>query len=243
MSQPIFTAQDVTMRFGGVVAVDGLNLSVEAGRIHAVIGPNGAGKSTLFNCISGFYKPSAGRITFDGHELGRYKRHQIPALGIARSFQNLELFKGLSVYDNIRMGLFTRGLSNTDERDEVEAILTDLGLQDLAQELAGNLDFGTQKMIEIGRALALRPRLMLLDEPAAGLRNHSIRKLEGILRDLSKQGITIILVEHVMALVMAVSDRITVMNFGKMITEGSPEEVRSNPEVIKAYLGSGRNHA
>ena len=243
MSQPIFTAQDVTMRFGGVVAVDGLNLSVEAGRIHAVIGPNGAGKSTLFNCISGFYKPSAGRITFDGHELGRYKRHQIPALGIARSFQNLELFKGLSVYDNIRMGLFTRGLSNADERDEVEAILTDLGLQDLAQELAGNLDFGTQKMIEIGRALALRPRLMLLDEPAAGLRNHSIRKLEGILRDLSKQGITIILVEHVMALVMAVSDRITVMNFGKMITEGSPEEVRSNPEVIKAYLGSGRNHA
>lgn len=248
MATPMLSVRNLTMRFGGLVAIDDVSLSVEPGRIHAIIGPNGAGKSTLFNCISGFYKPSAGEITLDGRDLLAQPKYGKAKLGIARSFQNLELFGNLTVLENIRLGMFARtgghsrlGFTRGNEASEIEesdAIIAQLGLQRFRDMPARSLDFGAQKLVELGRALAAKPKLLLLDEPAAGLRNQSIKALDELLVRLSReQGITIVLVEHVMALVMSISDRITVLNFGKVIAEGDPKGIRSNPEVIRAYLG------
>ena len=242
------TLDGITMRFGGLTAVDDFSMSVEAGAIHALIGPNGAGKSTVFNCISKIYRPTAGRVVFGGQDITGLPPHAMAGLGIARTFQNLELFNELTVLENVMLGAYSReetGLlqrlrpGSPATRARAERIIEETGLKEFRDARASGLDFGRQKLLEVARALALSPKLLLLDEPAAGLRSREIERLDQILTELNeKHGITILLVEHVMQLVMSISDRITVLSFGQKIAEGTPVEVRENPRVVEAYLGS-----
>ncbi len=250
--EPFLDVQGLTIRFGGLTAVGGFDLAVAKGSIHALIGPNGAGKSTTFNCISRFYTPSEGRIRFDGRDITRLPARAMAGLGVARSFQNLELFAELTVFENVLIGAHVH--AGRSWRDairarpaeivaHVEHLLERTGLADYAQTKARNLDFGHQKMVEIARALAMRPKLLLLDEPAAGLRNREIAALDRLLCELrERDGLTIVLVEHVMQLVMSISDRITVLSFGTKIAEGTAAEVRAHPAVIEAYLGRESAH-
>jgi branched-chain amino acid transport system ATP-binding protein len=244
---------DLSVNFGGLRAVDGVSVSVEAGRVHGLIGPNGAGKTTIFNCVTGYYRPTSGTIRFRGRDLTRLRPDQIARLGIARTFQNVQLFRSLSAFDNVlvarhshmRTGVLAEGLAlpfvgrqEGQARAKAAELLDLLDLTGIQRQAAGNLPLGTQKRVELARALALEPTLLLLDEPASGLNTAETEAFAEVLlqvRDRFK--LTILLVEHDMGLVMNISDTITVLNFGRKIAEGTPREVQSNADVIKAYLG------
>jgi branched-chain amino acid transport system ATP-binding protein len=259
MSEPLLSVTDVTVRFGGIVALNGVSLDVAPGAIQAVIGPNGAGKSTLLNVITGLYRASGGAISFAGQRIDGSPPHLVSCRGIARTFQNTELFGEMSAAENVMVGSdrhHAYGLESaavhggayrrreTEARREAEDLLALVGLRDQADTAASALPFGSQRRLEIARALATRPRLLLLDEPAAGLRAAEVEDLVRILLKLrAERGLTILVIDHVMALVMAISDRISVLNFGRKIADGDPAEVRKSPEVIRAYLGEKAAHA
>jgi branched-chain amino acid transport system ATP-binding protein len=249
---PLLDVQDLHLDFGGVKAVNGLSFSAYDGDILSVIGPNGAGKTSAFNCITGFYKPTAGRVLVEGQDITGARPSAIAARRVSRTFQNLRLFGELTVLDNVRAGMHLRIKQNAldallhtsrfrrserEATDEANRWLDFVGLRGDRGGAARNLPYGEQRRVEIARALASRPRLLLLDEPAAGL-NHSEKvELLDLLRRISGLGIALVLIEHDMGLVMQVSQRIVVLNFGKQIADGTPEEVRRNPEVLEAYLG------
>ncbi|MDD2610724.1 MAG: high-affinity branched-chain amino acid ABC transporter ATP-binding protein LivG [Giesbergeria sp.] len=253
MSAPLLEISQLSMRFGGLLAVDGVEFSLQSGEIFAIIGPNGAGKTTVFNCISGFYKPSTGRIALEGRDIAGLGSHTVATHGLVRTFQNVRLFKNMTVLENLlvaqhrhaRTG-FLAGLFNTAayRRAEQEAIaqavqwLDYMGLREFANREAGNLAYGHQRRLEIARCMITRPRVLMLDEPAAGLNPQEKKDLQGLIRQLRDQHqVTVLLIEHDMSLVMGVSERILVMEYGKPIALGAPEAIRNDARVIKAYLG------
>ncbi len=248
--------QAVSKAFGGVQAVNRVSLDVPRGAILSVIGPNGAGKTTLLNMVSGFYHPDAGRIVLDGRDITRDPPHRIAARGVARTFQNIALFKGMTVLDNLMLGRHVHmrsgvlasfvywGLAQREEvehRRRVEDIIDFLRIQDLRRRPTGSLPYGLQKRVELGRALALDPRVLLLDEPMGGMNQEEKEDMARFILDVNEEwGTTIILIEHDMGVVMDISDRVAVLDMGQKIAEGSPDEVRNDPAVITAYLGSRR---
>src|SRR5262245_17983845 len=237
----LLEVENVSRRFGGILALDELSLTVDEGEIAGLIGPNGAGKTTAFNVITRLYKPNGGAVRYDGTDLLREPAYKIVRLGIARTFQNLQLAAHMTVLENVLVGAHsrTRFVDRTIGGEAIE-ILDSLGLAQLAPLPAAGLPFGTLKRIELARALASRPRLLLLDEPAGGLNHEEVGELSELIRRLRVDySLTILLVEHHMNLVMSVSDRVTVLDFGRTIAAGAPKEIQSNPAVIEAYLGAG----
>ncbi len=243
----------VTMRFGGVVAVSGLDLHVPRGGISALIGPNGAGKSTVFNCINGIYKPTRGRVLFDGKDVTGLKPHKIARHGIARTFQNLALFKNMTVLENLLLGrnqFLTAGVvrggvflgrakgEEIANRLAVENIIDFLEIEAVRKSIVGSLPFGVQRRVELGRALAAKPKLLLLDEPVSGMNSEETEDMVRFILDINEDlGVTILMVEHDMGVVMDISDQVAVINFGEKIAQGPPDQIAADPEVIKAYLG------
>ncbi len=281
MSSNVLRVNDITMQFGGVVAVDNLSLEVNEGEIVALIGPNGAGKTTAFNCITGVYEPTNGSVSFCGKELlesyprgkmkkmykgenaGKYKKRLVPTpdlitkAGIARTFQNIRLFSTMTVFDNVLIAKHMRARQNlltatfrlnyAEEarmRKETMELLEMQNLAHLKDEIAGSLPYGIQRRLEIARALATQPKLLLLDEPAAGMNPQETQELADFIRQIRDEyQLTIFIIEHHMDLVMQISDRVYVLDFGKLLAKGTPEEVQNNPHVIEAYLGVSEEDA
>jgi branched-chain amino acid transport system ATP-binding protein len=258
MNSPILNVTGLTMDFGGIRALDSLDLDVCGGEIVALIGPNGAGKTTFFNCVTGIYMPTAGEVLLTSPETGKteslkgLKPNQVTEKGLARTFQNIRLFSKMTVLENVMIGRHCRTkafilgaiLRNRATREEEQhilessyAILQKVGLEQYSNEFAENLPYGGQRRLEIARALATEPLLLLLDEPAAGMNPQETLELDELIKEISADGQAILLIEHDMKLVMSLSDRIFVMDYGKKIAQGTPAEIRENPAVIKAYLG------
>lgn len=233
----LLTLHHMTMNFGGLRAVDALSLEIEKGRILALIGPNGAGKSTVFNCVAGVYTPSDGTVSFEGEKINGVKPWNLCRKGLARTFQIVKPFASKSVLYNVTVGAFV----HTNSRDVAEAraleVLERLQFADKKDARAGNLTIAERKRLEIARALATQPKLLLLDEVMAGLRPSEVDEMVEIIRNLRDEGVTIFVIEHIMRAIMAMSDRIVVIQFGKKIAEGTPQEIATNENVIKAYLG------
>ncbi|MBV8567705.1 MAG: ABC transporter ATP-binding protein [Methylobacteriaceae bacterium] len=251
---PLLSVEGVSIRFGGIVALDGVSFQVSRGRICGLIGPNGAGKTTLFNCISRLYRPAGGDIRFEGRPLHELARHEIATRGIGRTFQNLALFRSMTVTQNVLTGTHRHGRGGfvahalgfpvvrreeCEARDRAAALVGEFGLASVADLRVGELPFGTQKRVELTRALASEPKLLLLDEPAAGLNHAEVEELRSDLEAIrSRRGITMLLVEHHMNLVMGVADQVVVLDFGRKIADGAPGEVQRHADVLRAYLGT-----
>ena len=258
MAPNFFDVEHLSISFGGIKALQDISFFMNKGEIFSVIGPNGAGKTTLFNCISGLYKPDQGNIRFKGNAIENKKPDTIAGMGIARTFQNIELFSHMNTMENIMLGrhlhmktglfkgMFMWGKSSfagkeeIQHRQKVEEIIDLLELQNIRDKFVGALPYGTQKLIELGRALALEPSLLLLDEPCAGMNSEEKQDMIFWIKDIQNDlGISILLIEHDMKMVMDISDRVLAINFGKQVTLGTPEQVQQNKEVLKAYIGEG----
>lgn len=253
---PILKISDLTMSFGGVTALSNIDMSVEKGRIFSIIGPNGAGKTTIFNCITGIYKPRKGDILFNGKQMVGKKPHQAAKMGIARTFQNIELFSHLSTMDNLLLGrhihmktgvfagatfitkAFPAAREECENREIVERIIEFLEIEAARDVPVGALPYGTRKLVELGRALAMEPNLLLLDEPTAGMNQEEKQDMMFWIKDIRDDfEVTILLIEHDMNLVMDISDEVLALNFGVKLTQGTPDAVQNHPEVMEAYIG------